>query len=349
MTDTKTPLRIAIGNTSGDMDSIVGALGLAYYLTLKTKQLWTPVVNCAAADLALKAEIYCHLVQDCKIKQDSMLYFDELAKCGEIAEIALIDHNVIAAEQADALGKDCHKKVTYVYDHHVDTKTYPLEQLKDYQVRFIGSACSMLVLMMKENHGLFDPQLFIRWVDRPNYAYLLGAAVILDSHNFAEDMRDSKWSSEDEVARDHLNKFTSLNEEYYDRMELNKHDAKLALTLGFQGNLRRDYKQYRLMKNGQPGTMGIPVMVCDLDDMFNEWGHDQVCKEICEHMTEQTLSMFGIHFNILNTSTNIVERTIFVFTKNDCDFGKSYEDFLTACQASDLLKCSKDVRRGTYK
>jgi len=74
------PLRIVLGNTSGDMDSIFGALCLAYYMTLKTKQLWTPIVNCAAADLKLKAEIYCHIVQDCKIKVDSMLYFDELAK-----------------------------------------------------------------------------------------------------------------------------------------------------------------------------------------------------------------------------------------------------------------------------
>lgn len=31
-------IRLVMGNTSGDMDSIVGALGLAYYLTLKTKE-----------------------------------------------------------------------------------------------------------------------------------------------------------------------------------------------------------------------------------------------------------------------------------------------------------------------
>ena len=29
------PLRICLGNTSGDVDSIIGALGMAYYLTLK--------------------------------------------------------------------------------------------------------------------------------------------------------------------------------------------------------------------------------------------------------------------------------------------------------------------------
>lgn len=34
---TDAPIRLCMGNTSGDMDSIVGAMGLAYFLTLKTK------------------------------------------------------------------------------------------------------------------------------------------------------------------------------------------------------------------------------------------------------------------------------------------------------------------------
>jgi len=47
--------------------------------------------------------------------------------------------------------------------------------------------------------------------------------------------------------------------------------------------------------------------------------------------------LFGIHFNILNTSTNVVERTIFIFNTNDNEISKSVEDFTKACQASDLL------------
>ena len=61
------PLRLVIGNTSGDMDSIVGAMGLAYYYTLKTNTLWIPVINCAKSELRLKAEIYKHVVADCGI------------------------------------------------------------------------------------------------------------------------------------------------------------------------------------------------------------------------------------------------------------------------------------------
>ena len=38
-------LKLVIGNTSGNMDSTVGAMCMAYYLTLKTGELWTPVIN----------------------------------------------------------------------------------------------------------------------------------------------------------------------------------------------------------------------------------------------------------------------------------------------------------------
>jgi inorganic pyrophosphatase/exopolyphosphatase len=94
--DSSQPLRLVLGNTSGDMDSIVGAMGLAYYYTLKTHKLWTPVVNCAKSDLRLKAEIYKHVVLDCGISVDDLLYWDELiALKRPIEEICLIDHNVI--------------------------------------------------------------------------------------------------------------------------------------------------------------------------------------------------------------------------------------------------------------
>jgi inorganic pyrophosphatase/exopolyphosphatase len=46
-----------MGNTSADMDSVVGSLGLAYYLSLKTGEMWTPVINCESDQFRLKVEI----------------------------------------------------------------------------------------------------------------------------------------------------------------------------------------------------------------------------------------------------------------------------------------------------
>lgn len=132
--DGSEPLRIALGNTSGDVDSIVGALGMAYYLTLKEKRIWVPLVNCNKDELRLKPEIWAHLVEFCKISPDDMVFRDELLSYGkEHAEYALIDHNKLDGKQAEELGGEAaHKRVTHVYDHHVDTMTYDFSQLTDY-------------------------------------------------------------------------------------------------------------------------------------------------------------------------------------------------------------------------
>lgn len=52
------PLRLVMGNVSGDMDSIVGALGLAYFYTLRSGQQWTPLISCDKGDFALRLDIY---------------------------------------------------------------------------------------------------------------------------------------------------------------------------------------------------------------------------------------------------------------------------------------------------
>lgn len=74
---TEAPVRLVIGNTGADMDSVVGSLGLAYYLSLKTGNLWTPVVNCPSDQLRLKVEIQLHVVDNCGINPDELIFWDQ--------------------------------------------------------------------------------------------------------------------------------------------------------------------------------------------------------------------------------------------------------------------------------
>lgn len=55
-------LKLVIGNTSGNMDSTVGAMCMAYYLTLKTGELWTPVINSLRKDFHIAQELHWHLI-----------------------------------------------------------------------------------------------------------------------------------------------------------------------------------------------------------------------------------------------------------------------------------------------
>ncbi len=74
--NTEAPVRLVLGNTSADMDSVVGSMGLAYYLSLKTGNLWTPVINCKRDQLRLKVEIQLHLVENCGINLDELIFWD---------------------------------------------------------------------------------------------------------------------------------------------------------------------------------------------------------------------------------------------------------------------------------
>jgi len=109
--------------------------------------------------------------------------------------MALIDHNVLDREQSD-LGS----KVKRVIDHHVDSGAYA-DQLVEKQCRLVGSACSLVALMIKEDEALFAEDLVRSEPGQPaNLAYLLGAAVVLDSYFFNEELRAKKWTEEDSDA-----------------------------------------------------------------------------------------------------------------------------------------------------
>jgi len=111
-------LRIVIGNTSCDLDSCIGALVLAYYYSRVGGKEFLPVVNCRREDFRLNLEANLHLITDCKLNINDLVFVDELRnlyKPSQIKETVLVDHNVLDISQQD-MGKN----VTRIIDHHVD-------------------------------------------------------------------------------------------------------------------------------------------------------------------------------------------------------------------------------------
>lgn len=82
-------LKICIGNVSVDMDSVVGSLTLAYYYSLKSQEIITPVVNCKKGFFPMKLDINMHLAQH-KVPE---LNFVEDIDFEKVSEVTLIDHN----------------------------------------------------------------------------------------------------------------------------------------------------------------------------------------------------------------------------------------------------------------
>lgn len=104
--------------------------------------------------------------------------------------------------------------------------------------------------------------------DPRNFAYFTAAAVILDTENLNEELRDKKWSKEDEEARNWLAKYCTLDKTYFDRMQHNKYSSEVALGSDLYGNIRRDYKQYALTHGDLKGKFGCAVFVFSPEQMF---------------------------------------------------------------------------------
>jgi len=151
-----------------------------------------PVINCNKNDFKINLEIVRH-VSDCKIDTSDLYFYDELVQQyspEKVAEVVIVDHNILDVTQSQ-FGD----KVTRVIDHHVDNNAYG-GQLTEKVCRFIGSACSLVAFKFQEDSALFEEDLKddASQPGLPNLAYLLGAAISLDTYNFKADLKDKKWS-----------------------------------------------------------------------------------------------------------------------------------------------------------
>ena len=76
-TDKQPPLRIALGNPSCDMDSVIGSIAMGYFFSITSGNLILPVINTARDAFPAKFEIIKHL-KNCKIPLSDLYYMDEL-------------------------------------------------------------------------------------------------------------------------------------------------------------------------------------------------------------------------------------------------------------------------------
>ena len=187
-------LRLVLGNSSSDMDSVVSALTAGYYYTSTSQDgsFFVPVINCQRNDFFCNLEITVHL-DDCKIAQDDLFFIDEfrsLYKADLVSEVVLVDHNKLDISQ-----QDLSPKVTRIIDHHFDEKEYT-DQLVEKECRLIGSATSLIVHKFIKDLQQFQDD-FTAQSELPNLAYLLGAPIVLDSHFFKPELKDKRWTDED--------------------------------------------------------------------------------------------------------------------------------------------------------
>lgn len=161
--------------------------------------------------------------------------------------------------------------MSYVVDHHVDSGAYK-DTIKEKECRFIGSACSLVALMVKRERHLFESDLAKADANEPNLAYLLAAAVVLDSYNFLEEIRNKKWNEDDIVAHQFLSEYADVGLKYWKELNDIKFDTQAALALGLRAMFIRDYKKYDLKK----GKMGVAVVTAQVEELLDRFGQEEL-------------------------------------------------------------------------
>ena len=195
---------LVIGNTSADMDSVVGSLALSWYYGQTTNSAYSPVINCLRNELKYRIEIVEHLKRfgiDEAFLRDHVIFADDILKpeevFGSVESVALVDFNQLPKE----LDVWLKSKIHYIVDHHVDNNMY-LDTLIKKEIQLIGSATTLVANKLLEGKEFFAEE-----TDSSDLALFLSAPISLDSYNFEPSLFESKWTNLDKQTFSKLQEF----------------------------------------------------------------------------------------------------------------------------------------------
>ena len=276
-------INICIGNVSCDMDSAIGAILLAYYMTDNYfsdygnyEKFWIPVINCPRNEIVARLDIHYHL-KNYGIDIANLVYIDDLNinfySENNLLSLALIDHNKL-----DYTQQSWEKSVVYLVDHHVDLNAYPE---MDKILKFCGSACSLVMNLIFKNN-------FANEILTKEICDFFSAAILIDTENLNPTLKDTKWSRDDEEA---LIEMTKISKEgYYKELISKKTDKKLNLELGLDLMLKKDYKNYEW----KDCIAGISVVFNAFHDIMSAFGIEELRNTLKAKMKKNGLNFYSI-------------------------------------------------------
>ena len=189
-------LDVVLGNEGGDMDSIVGSIYMAYFLSVDHSQgaVVVPLLNFPKSDLPLRNDVVQLLKSEgvdanllmSAVSNDNAGAHGIVDLSDAASSISLFDHNKLTSRQAHLM-----PLVKRVVDHHADEGIYRDQCTPQiYSIAEVGSA-STLVEELFYNNSVPVPQ-----------PLMLLAPIVLDTMNF--DPIHKKTTPRDEASRDRL-------------------------------------------------------------------------------------------------------------------------------------------------
>eukprot|EP00796_Vickermania_ingenoplastis_P010757 gene10756-7485_t len=249
MASSQRPLTVVLGNESGDLDSVVGSICLAFALNNHPSLNFKPAVpalNFDLKDLPLRTDVHKFL-QSFNISTDLLLTADH--SCANTdsfvnvedddVRLVLFDHNLLTEPH-----KQCSTKVVGIVDHHKNEQQY-LDTTRDLRlIKEIGSASTLVAGLCRNNN-----------IPMP-FASFLAAPIIIDCENF--DLSRNRATPEDiEVFAWLESQMTSQRSttELFTQLKAWRADI---FCLSVEENLRRDFKLYGGKGSDPIGFSSIP-------------------------------------------------------------------------------------------
>ncbi|KAM9685834.1 exopolyphosphatase PRUNE1 isoform 1-T1 [Trichechus inunguis] len=277
------PLHVVLGNEACDLDSMVSALTLAFYLakTTEAEEVFVPVLNIKRSELPLRGDNVFFL-QKVHIPESILIFRDEidlhaLHQAGQLTLI-LVDHHVLPKSDA-AL----QETVAEVLDHR------PIEQEHcppcHVSVELVGSCATLVTERILQG----APEI----LDRQTAALLHGT-IILDCVNM--DLKIGKATLKD---RRYVEKLEALfpdlpnRNDIFDSLQKAKFDVSGLTT---EQMLRKDQKT--IHRQGTKVTVSAIYM--DLEAFLQRSGLIADLRAFCQAHSCDVLVAMTILFNTNN-------------------------------------------------
>lgn len=277
------PLHVVLGNEACDLDSMVSALALAFYLTKtsEAEDIFIPVLNIKRSELPLRGDNVFFL-QEVKIPEPALIFRDEidllaLHQAGQLTLI-LVDHHILP--KSDAALEEA---VAEVLDHRpIEQKYCPPCHVS---VELVGSCATLVTERILQG----APET----LDRQTAALLHGT-IILDCVNMDTNIgkatpKDSKYVEELEALFPDLPK----RKDIFDSLQKAKFDVSGLTT---EQMLRKDQKTvYR-----QGTKVAISAIYMDLKAFLQRTDLFTDLSSFCHDHSYDALVAMTIFFNTQN-------------------------------------------------
>ncbi|XP_075048366.1 exopolyphosphatase PRUNE1 isoform X2 [Mixophyes fleayi] len=286
---------VVLGNEACDLDSMVSALSLAYYLaktSSSTNLVFVPVLNIPREDFPLRTESTFFL-KEIGISKEHLTFRDEI-DLGDLYEsgrlvLSLVDHSVLP--RADSFMEDV---VTEVIDHHVTERKTALNCRVT--IELVGS-CSTLIAekIFRDAPHILDFQL----------ASLLRGPIVLDCVNMTPAAgrvtpKDTEHVTILESKFPHLTPRGAL----FDSMMKAKIDVS---GLSTDQMLRKDLKALL----GRNVTLAIAAIYIELETFLRREGMESDLRAFCRRHGYHALIAMPVTF----TSSNVPVRQLAVYSQ----------------------------------